>query len=166
MAQQFSASDLPGQHGQQPVQNRPMVASYKKYAEAQRAVDFLSDNKFPVENVGIVGSDLKMAETVLGRLDWGRAAAGGVASGAWFGVFVGLLLSLFAKSGTSSLGLVLVGLLFGAVFGLIFGVVGYALTGGRRDFTSRSQIVASTYDVVCSWPKLEEAKAVLARLDA
>jgi len=166
MAQQFSASDLPGQQGQQPVQNRPMVASYKKYAEAQRAVDFLSDNKFPVENVGIVGSDLKMAETVLGRLDWGRAAAGGVASGAWFGVFVGLLLSLFAKSGTSSLGLVLVGLLFGAVFGLIFGVVGYALAGGRRDFTSRSQIVASTYDVVCSWPKLEEAKAVLARLDA
>jgi hypothetical protein len=166
MAQQFSASDLPGQRGQQPVQNRPMVASYKTYAEAQRAVDFLSDNKFPVENVGIVGSDLKMAETVLGRLDWGRAAAGGVASGAWFGVFVGLLLSLFAKSGTSSLGLVLVGLLFGAMFGLIFGVVGYALTGGRRDFTSRSQIVASTYDVVCSWPKLEEAKAVLARLDA
>src|SRR5664279_286141 len=158
MAQQFSASNLPGQQGQQPVQNRPMVASYKTYAEAQRAVDFLSDNKFPVENVGIVGSDLKMAETVLGRLDWGRAAAGGVASGAWFGVFVGLLLSLFAKSGTSSLGLVLVGLLFGAVFGLIFGVVGYALTGGRRDFTSRSQIVASTYDVVCSWPKLEEAK--------
>ena len=163
---QFSASNLPGQQGQQPVQNRPLVASYKTYAEAQRAVDFLSDNKFPVENVGIVGSDLKMAETVLGRLTWGRAAGGGVASGAWFGFFVGLLLGLFAKSGTSAFALIVVGLFFGALFGAIFGVVGYALTGGRRDFTSRSQIVATNYDVVCSWPKLEEAKGVLARMDA
>lgn len=164
MSQQFSASNLPGQQGQQPVQNRPLVATYKTYAEAQKAVDFLSDNKFPVENVGIVGTDLKMAETVLGRLTWGRAAAGGVASGAWFGSFVGLLLSLFAKSGTSTFALIVAGLLYGAVFGAIFGVVGYALTGGRRDFTSRSQIVATSYDVVCSWPKLEEAKGVLARM--
>lgn len=163
---QFSASNLPGQQGQQPVQNRPLVASYKTYLEAQRAVDFLSDNKFPVENVGIVGSDLKMAETVLGRLTWGRAVGGGVASGAWFGSFVGLLLSLFAKSGTSSFALILFGLFYGAIFGGIFGIVGHALTGGRRDFTSRSQIVATNYDVVCSWPKLEEAKAVLARLEA
>ena len=163
---QFSPSNLPGQQGQQPVQNRPLLASYKTYAEAQRAVDFLSDNKFPVEYVGIVGSDLKMAETVLGRLTWGRAIAGGLASGAWFGMFVGLLLGLFAKSGTSSFGLILFGLFYGAIFGAIFGAVGYALSGGRRDFTSRSQIVATTYDVVCSWPKLEEAKAVLARLEA
>ncbi len=166
MAQQFSASNLPGQQGQQPVQNRPLVASYKTYAEAQRAVDFLSDSKFQVENVGIVGSDLKMAETVLGRLTWGRAIAGGVGAGAWFGVFVGLLLSLFAKSGTSSFELLLFGLAYGAIFGGVFGAVGYALSGGRRDFTSRSQIVATTYDVVCSWPKLEEAKGVLARLEA
>lgn len=165
MAQQFSASNLPGQQGQQPVQNRPVVVSYKTYEQAQRAVDFLSDNKFAVENVGIVGTDLKMAETVLGRLTWGRAIAGGLASGAWFGSFVGLLLGLFAKSGTSSLGLVLFGLVYGAIFGAIFGVVRYALSGGRRDFTSRSQIIATTYDVVCSWPKLEEAKAVLARME-
>ena len=165
MAQQFSASHLPGQQGQQPVQNRPVVVSYKTYEQAQRAVDFLSDNKFAVENVGIVGTDLKMAETVLGRLTWGRTIAGGLASGAWFGSFVGLLLGLFAKSGTSAFGLVLFGLVYGAIFGAIFGVVRYALSGGRRDFTSRSQIIATTYDVVCSWPKLEEAKAVLARMD-
>jgi hypothetical protein len=164
MAQQFSASNLPGQQGQQPVQNRPLVASYKTYEEAQRAVDFLSDNKFAVENVGIVGTDLKMAETVLGRLTWGRAIAGGLAAGAWFGSFVGLLLGLFAKSGTSAVGLIVFGLVYGAIFGAIFAVVRYALSGGRRDFTSRSQIVASTYDVVCSWTKLEEAKAVLARI--
>jgi len=165
MAQQFSASNLPGQQGQQPVQNRPLVASYKTYEEAQRAVDFLSDSKFPVENVGIVGTDLKMAETVLGRLTWGRAIAGGAATGAWFGSFVGLLLGLFAKSGTSSVGLILFGLVYGAGFGAIFASVRHALSGGRRDFTSRSQIVATTYDVVCSWSKLDAAKSVLSQME-
>ena len=161
-----SSPNLPGQQGQQPVQQRPMVARYATYAEAQKAVDFLSDEKFAVENVGIVGSDLKMAETVLARLTWGRAALSGVGSGVWFGAFVGLILGLFATSTTSTLSLVLYCALYGAVFGLVFGLVGYALSGGRRDFVSRSQVVATTYDVVCSWPKLDEAKSVLARLDA
>ena len=58
-----------------------------------------------------------------------------------------------------------VGLLYGALFGVVFGLVAFALTGGRRDFTSRSQIVATTYDVVCTWGKLEEAQGS-ARPDA
>ena len=107
-----------------------------------------------------------MAETVLGRLTWGRAALSGVGSGAWFGAFVGLIISLFTTSTVNTLALVLACMAYGAIFGVVFGLVGYALTGGRRDFTSRSQIVATTYDVVCSWTKLDEAKSVLARMDA
>src|SRR6476661_3770065 len=141
-----------GAAGVQPVQQRPVVASYATYEEAQRAVDYL----------GIVGRDLKMVETVTGRLTWGRAALGGVGTGAWFGLFVGLLLGIFASSSSGWLTLLLFGLLYGAVFGLIFGLIAYAFTGGRRDFTSRSQIVATTYDVVCTWQRLEEAKGVLA----
>jgi hypothetical protein len=41
-----------------------------------------------------------------------------------------------------------------------------ALTGRRRDFTSRKQIVATSYDVVCTWGKLDEAKALLAQMPA
>ena len=151
-----------GAAGVQPVQQRPVVASYPTYEEAQRAVDYLSDQKFAVENLGIVGRDLKMVETVTGRLTWGRAALGGLGTGAWFGLFVGLLLGIFASSSSGWLTLLLFGLLYGAVFGLIFGLIAYAFTGGRRDFTSRSQIVATTYDVVCTWQRLEEAKGVLA----
>jgi len=101
---------------------------------------------------------------VLGRLTYGRAAAGGLASGAWFGLFVGLLLGLFAGSKYSWVAIMLAGLLYGAVFGAMFGLGAFALTGGRRDFTSRKQIVATTYDVVCTWGKLDEAKAILARM--
>ena len=53
------------------------MASYDDYRQAQRAVDFLSDEKFPVEDVTIIGSDLRMVEKVLGRLTWGRALAAG-----------------------------------------------------------------------------------------
>ena len=141
-----------------------VVGSYDTYVEAQRAVDFLSDEQFPVQHVSIVGSDLKMVENVLGRLTRGRAAMAGAASGAWFGLFVGVLLSLFASKNTNGFGLVIAALLYGAVFGAIFGFVGHALSGGKRDFTSRSKIVASSYDVHCTWAEADKAREVLARM--
>jgi len=163
----FGASGpLPGQEGLQPVQQRPVLASYRTYEDAQRTVDFMADSKFPVENLGIVGRDLKVAETVLGRLTYGRAAVSGLATGAWLGLFVGLLLGIFSTTSQAWVVLMLYGLLFGALFGVVYGLVAFALTGGRRDFTSRSQIVASTYDVVCTWGQLEAAQALLARMES
>ena len=142
-----------------------VVGTYDTYVEAQRAVDFLSDEQFPVQHVSIVGSDLKMVENVLGRLTRGRAAMAGAPSGAWFGLFVGVLLSLFASKNTNGFGLVVAALLYGAVFGAIFGFVGHALSGGKRDFTSRSKIVASSYDVHCTWAEADKAREVLARMN-
>jgi hypothetical protein len=141
-----------------------VVGTYDTYVEAQRAVDFLSDEQFPVQHVSIVGSDLKMVENVLGRLTRGRAALAGAASGAWFGLFVGVLLSLFASKNTNGFGLVIAALLYGAVFGAIFGFVGHALSGGKRDFTSRSKIVASSYEIRCTWAEADKAREVLARM--
>ncbi len=141
-----------------------VVGTYDTYVEAQRAVDFLSDEQFPVQHVSIVGSDLKMVENVLGRLTRGRAAMAGAASGAWFGLFVGVLLSLFASKNTNGFGLVIAALLYGAVFGAIFGVGGHVLSGGKRDVTARSKIVASSYDVHCTWAEADKAREVLARM--
>jgi uncharacterized protein YpuA (DUF1002 family) len=59
------------------------VASYATYAEAQRAVDALSDAGFPVESVSIVGHDVRLVERVTGRLTTARAAGAGALSGAW-----------------------------------------------------------------------------------
>jgi hypothetical protein len=140
------------------------VGSYETYQQAQRAVDFLADQKFPVENVTIVGSDLRMVERVTGRLTWGRAIGAGAATGAWFGLFVGLLLGIFATGGADWVGSVLTGLLIGLVFGAVFGAVSYAATRGQRDFTSISQVVASRYDVLCNPQVAEQARAELAKL--
>jgi hypothetical protein len=140
------------------------VGSYDSYVQAQAAVDYLSDEKFPVENVTIIGTDLKQIEQVTGRLTTGRAIAAGAAGGAWWGLFVGLLLGIFSTDGASWIGSVLTGLVIGLVFGALFGWMGYAATRGRRDFTSTSKILASRYDVMCNPAHAEEARAHLARL--
>ncbi len=139
------------------------VGSYATYEEAQRAVDHLADSDFPVRDVTIVGVDLMLVERVIGRLTWGRVLVSGAASGAWFGLFVGLLLSVFS-TGTNGLGPILVGLASGLVFGLVFAAVGYGATRGRRDFTSASQLVAGRYDVLCQSRNAEKARELLAKL--
>jgi hypothetical protein len=139
------------------------VGSYATYEEAQRAVDHLADQDFPVRDVTIVGVDLMLVERVIGRLTWGRVLLSGAASGAWFGLFVGLLLSLFSPT-ANPFGPILVGLGSGVVFGLVFAAVGYGATRGRRDFTSASQMVAGRYDVLCQPRNAEKARELLAKL--
>lgn len=139
------------------------VASYPDYASAQRAVDYLSDNKFPVERTSIVGTDLRLVENVLGRLTVGRAALAGAASGAWFGLFIGLLLGIF--SNVNWFGVIIATLLIGAVWGAIFGAIAQAATGGRRDFSSRSSLQAAQYAVIAEAEVAEEARALLTRLN-
>jgi hypothetical protein len=135
---------------------------YDDYAGAQKAVDFLSDNGFPVENCLIVGTDLKQMERVTGRLTTGRVALGGLLSGAWMGLFVGLILSLFGSS--SVLPLILSTALFGALFGLVWALVGYAATRGQRDFSSVSMILATRYEVLVEHKHAAQGRELLATM--
>ncbi|MDN5760641.1 MAG: magnesium transporter, partial [Tomitella sp.] len=136
--------------------------SYGTYADAQHAVDHLSDQQFPVEKVTIVGVDLMQVERVLGRLTWRKVIAGGLVSGAWLGVFFGLLLGIVTGG---FLGPLLLGLIGGIILGIISAVVPYAATRGQRDFASTMQLVAGRYDVLCDPSRAEEGRDVLARLD-
>lgn len=140
------------------------VGAYATYEEAQRAVDYLADQDFPVEDVTIVGVDLMSVERVVGRLTWLRVLLSGAASGAWFGLLVGLLLSVFSAPGTGPLGPVLVGILSGVVFGTVYAAVVYGATAGRRDFASVNQLVAHRYDVLCQPRHAEKARDLLGRL--
>ena len=136
------------------------VAAYGTYLEAQRAVDHLADKQFPVQLVTIVGGDLRMVERVTGRLSYPRVALAGLASGAWFGLFVGFLLLLFSSPDGQTVPL-LASILIGAAFGMLFSVVTYSFTGGKRDFTSQSQIVAASYSVLCAVEQAHKARALL-----
>lgn len=125
------------------------VASYASYAEAQGAVDYLSDEEFDVKSITIVGTDLHLVERVTGRMTMGRAALSGASSGALWGAFMGLMLS-FAAPSQSAMLWVGFGILGGALAGIVMSALLYAMTRGRRDFTSSSQVVASRYAVLAS----------------
>lgn len=142
---------------------RRTIASYGTYLEAQRAVDYLSDQRFPVERIAIVAEGIRLVEQVTGRLNYGRALLAGALSGATTGVFVGLILSLF-NPGLGIFSLVLPGLLVGAVIGAIMGVISYALTGGRRDFTSVSGMQAERYNIVADLDVANDATRLLQNL--
>ena len=138
------------------------LAVYDEYAAAQKAVDFLSDHEFPVQNCMIVGTDLKQVERITGRITTSKVALGGFLSGIWLGVFVGLIFALFDSG--STLVTVLSTALFGALFGLVWALVGYAATRGQRDFSSVKVVVATRYEVLVEHKFLAQAQELLAQL--
>ena len=140
------------------------VGIYNTYDEAQRAVDYLADEKFEVQNLAIVGTDLKSVERVLGRRNWGTVVAGGVQSGISTGLLVAVLLLIFSPSGVNFLALFVVALGIGIVLGIGFAALGYALSRGRRDFTSISQTVATKYEVLCEHKVAAQAREMLLNL--
>jgi hypothetical protein len=139
------------------------VATYGSYAEAERAVDFLSDQGFPVERVAIVGTGLKSVEQVAGRLTTGRAALQGAAQGAMLGLLFGLLFGLFFE-GPAFFGVVLYGLLAGALFGAVLAALAQAAQGGRRDFASIRGMQADRYEIQVEHEASARAKQLLAEL--
>jgi hypothetical protein len=141
-----------------------MVAEYARYEDAERAVDYLSDRKYPVEHLTVVGCDLRLVETVIARLSWGRAAIGGLATGAWIGLFVGLLVAIWTDSTSDALVVIAGSTAYGAIFGGVFALLAYAATGGRHDYLSRSQIVPRKYELQADADFAERARSTLADL--
>jgi hypothetical protein len=137
---------------------------YDEYARAQHVVDFLSDQGFPVQNVEIVGTELRSIERVTGRLTRGKIAAAGALSGLWIGLFVGIAFSLF--SDRNQFGFLLTTPLLGAVFGLAWSQLGYstATRRGTRDFASVNQIVATKYEVLVEHNHAANAHELLAAM--
>jgi hypothetical protein len=160
-------SQTPGDTG--PPRNAAVtVASYDSYPAAERAVDHLADQKFPVDHVSIVGRDLKLVEQVVGRVTLGRALLDGALSGALAGVLIGWLFTVFdwANPVVARGWLIVDGLWFGAVVGALFGLMSYLLTRGRRDFASVGGLQADHYDVVADAEVADEAERLLAGLPA
>ena len=122
-----------------------------------------ADADFPVDQLMIVGTDLKRIERITGRLTTGRVALGGLLSGIWLGLFIGLVLSLFTDE-DSFLVTLLACVLFGAAFGVVWALVGYAMTRGRRDFSSVTQVVATKYEVLVENKHAAQARELLAGL--
>jgi hypothetical protein len=137
---------------------------YESYDEAQLVVDYLADHEFLVQNVVIVGTDLKSVERVTAHLTHRKLAIAGAVSGLWLGLFVGIAFSLFSQH--NQLGFLLTTPVLGAIFGLIWSQVGFraATRGGTRDFASVTQIVATRYEVLVEHTLIEQARQLVSSI--
>ena len=144
---------------------RRTIATYPSYGEAERAVDWLSDQGFAVERVAIVGTGLRYVEQVAGRVSTAQAALNGALQGAFIGLLFALLFGLFF-TGPGFLGLLLYGVLLGLVVGALFGALGHGALGGRRDFASVAGTQADQYEVQVDEAVAAEAQELLGRLPA
>ncbi|HEY1917900.1 MAG TPA: general stress protein [Streptosporangiaceae bacterium] len=136
------------------------VARFDDYKDAQRAVDRLSDDGFPVEKLDLAGSDLRLVERVTGRLTKGRAAMAGGVSGLWAGLLIGVLLGLFT-TGHAWFAVVAVAAAIGAAWGAVFGFAAHAATRGQRDFSSVRMLSASRYDLIARDGTADRARHML-----
>ena len=136
-----------------------VVADLHTYQEATAAVDRLVEHEFPVQKVSIVGADLRSVERVLGSMNYGRAAVSGLASGVWFGFFLGLLMLIWAPQ--QGMTYLFAALLLGAGFGMISGLMTYAITRRSRNYTSTNAIVATHYTVIVPPADASRARSIL-----
>ena len=134
-----------------------LLGRYRSYEDAQKVVDHLAASEdFDIKSLTIVGNDLRSVEHIRSRLSYPKVAGAGAAQGAMFGAFIGLLLVLFSPE--AELINLLLAVLLGTAIWMIVGVVGYAVRRGRRDFASSSQLVATTFDVVCDFSVAARAR--------
>ncbi|HVW42229.1 MAG TPA: general stress protein [Amycolatopsis sp.] len=161
---QTAFSNAPARPGLPTLPTGWPIGSYESYADAQQAVDHLANSDFPVADLTIVGVEPMLVERVAGKLSWRRVLGSAAMSGAWFGIFVGLLLSLFSTG--AGLLPILIGLVAGVAFSMIFAAMSYGATRGKRDFISHSQLVARRYDVLSQPRNAERGRELLANLAA
>ncbi|MDQ0540569.1 hypothetical protein QF011_003143 [Curtobacterium flaccumfaciens] len=135
-----------------------VLGTYESYPDAQRVVAKLAEADFPVNQLSIVGNDLKTVERVTGKMTYGRAAIAGALSGLWLGIFFGIVLTLFSPSAG---GLILAAAIIGAAFGMLYGIASFAITKRQRDFTSVHQVLATNYQIVVNPQLTGQAQRIL-----
>jgi hypothetical protein len=147
-------------------ERRRAVASFDSYAEAERAVDHLSDQGFPVERVAIIGRDLKFVEQVTGRMGYLGAMLRGAFAGSITGLLVGWLFAIFdwVSPAIARGWLIVDGFWFGLLVGALAGLLAHAMTQGRRDFASVRTMTADRYEVVVDEEVAPQAERLLAEM--
>jgi hypothetical protein len=138
------SSSLRGQDGA--GYHRDVVASFSSYLEAEHAVDYLVERRFPLQRMAIVGQGLRL---VPGEVPGGRAVraleaglAGAVVGG------LALLVAALLDFGIGDGGLTYAAPTTGAVCGLLGALAAEVTAIGRRVPGSEIRLFADRYDIV------------------
>jgi hypothetical protein len=150
-------------NGDAPAPARRVVASYASHDDAARAVDYLAENKFPIERVAIVGRELEVVEQVTGKLTVGDVVFRGAITGAVTGILIGWLFALFTwfDPRVASGWLIFDGFWFGTLVGALLGLFIYLVTRNQRRFATIPMMVPQYYDIVVDELYADDAARML-----
>src|SRR5690625_242480 len=116
----------PGAHIGSPLPQGQLIGNYRSYEAALAAVDRAVDVGVDPRFLSIVGRDLRSVYRLRHRPNYAAVAGRSALQGAFFGVFIGLLISMM--SGGQDLMMTLFAtVLMGAVIWVLFGVIGGVL---------------------------------------
>lgn len=151
---------------QKPVTEVPrgeVLETYSSHDAARSAVSYLATRDFDVSALTIVGSDVRIVESVQGLRSWAAAAGSGALSGAWLGLFFGLFMALLGGDQSLTSGMLLPALLIGVGLGIILGLVRRWGAGRAGSVGSRPQVLATKYEVLCAPARVAEARSLLSQ---
>jgi hypothetical protein len=139
--------------------HREVVASFSSYLEAERALDYLVERRFPQQRMAIVGQGLRL---VPGELPGGRVAraleaglAGAVVGG------LAILAAVLLDVGIGDAGLTYGAAGTGAMCGVLGALAAHVTAIGRRVPGSEIRLFANRYDIVADLGIADEAAAAI-----
>lgn len=145
--------------GAKPTEVGEVVASFKDYEAAAKAVSKLIASDVSARDIAIVGLSLRSIEKVTGKLGYATAARSGAVNGLLLGL---MFAAIFVLTQADVPIQMFVGVMFvGIAFGMILSLISYAVVRRRRDFASVMQVVADHYDVTVLPDSLAKARQVL-----
>jgi hypothetical protein len=126
---------------------RTPVASFSRYADAERTLALLAGTRFPVDRLALIGGDLKLVDDGSARITGVRTAVAGAAAGGWLGALLALYTFVLNRPPVGALATGLCwGVAIGGLFGVTVATAGYAVFGRTPEREMR-RLVAARYEL-------------------
>lgn len=123
------------------------VGSFASYEEAEQAVNVLvAEPGIPATALTIVGLNPVEVEHVVGRVTWLRLLVSTLVQSVVLGLLIGVF---FSMTGEDMYQTMTMAVSMTVLFGLVVTFLPALLAPRRKKFLTRTELVASRYDVVC-----------------
>ncbi|HJF14367.1 MAG TPA: hypothetical protein K8V32_06105 [Enteractinococcus helveticum] len=130
-----------------PLPQGQLIGNYRSYEAALSAVDRVVEAGVDPRFLSIVGRDLRSVYRLRHRPSYAAVAGRAALQGAFFGVFIGLLISMM--SGGQDLAMTIGStVVMGAVIWVLFGVIGEMMRRRQLKYAMIPSMTAVSYDLV------------------
>ncbi len=135
-----------------------LVATFTDRKEANKAIEFLASQKFPVHSLYVVGRDVQQVDYITGQATYPRAALSGVFQGLSLGALVALFNAVITQTSILANFLSIVPLAI--AFCMIYAIIVASRTKGRG-IRTRTQMLPQRFDLMAIPATAQAARHLL-----